>query len=291
MRKSTPGLFFFLILIGALLTSGCDASSQQTQDEAKSEATEWIDRSNSTPYAESSSEATTEEEDNESVDETYLVETEATEQDSSLPTYQRYAAPKVYRAIEAPSPIEYRVFPAPRIVYQVAPPIRVSPEQLRPMVAEPRAYSAPESPRENALPYGNQRSSASTSQEYNYAAPNYSYPNYSTPRVETPNPRYRPSAPPTSSITDVYTAPRVSVPQVSVPRVSVPPVDYGYVPPAITPGYIAPSSSDVYVSPYVKKDGTFVQGHMRSAPNGTKSDNFSNRGNINPYTGKRGTKR
>lgn len=46
--------------------------------------------------------------------------------------------------------------------------------------------------------------------------------------------------------------------------------------------------ADTYVRPYVKKDGTFVQGHYRSSPNSTTLDNYSTQGNINPYTGKRG---
>jgi hypothetical protein len=47
--------------------------------------------------------------------------------------------------------------------------------------------------------------------------------------------------------------------------------------------------AQTYVSPYVKKDGTFVEGHFKSAPNSTKTDNYSSQGNINPYTGKEGT--
>ena len=47
---------------------------------------------------------------------------------------------------------------------------------------------------------------------------------------------------------------------------------------------------DVYVKPYFRKDGTYVDGYMRSAPDGTKSNNFSTKGNVNPYTGKDGTK-
>ncbi|WP_298949383.1 hypothetical protein [uncultured Polaribacter sp.] len=48
------------------------------------------------------------------------------------------------------------------------------------------------------------------------------------------------------------------------------------------------SSSDVYVKGYVRKNGTVVPGHYRSAPNNTNRDNFSTKGNINPYTGKKG---
>ena len=48
--------------------------------------------------------------------------------------------------------------------------------------------------------------------------------------------------------------------------------------------------ADVYVQGYTKSDGTYVQGHYRSSPNGTTSDNYSTKGNINPYTGDYGTK-
>lgn len=50
------------------------------------------------------------------------------------------------------------------------------------------------------------------------------------------------------------------------------------------------SSSDVYVNGYTRSNGTYVQPHYRTAPNSTTTDNFSERGNINPYTGKIGTK-
>lgn len=46
----------------------------------------------------------------------------------------------------------------------------------------------------------------------------------------------------------------------------------------------------VHVKGYTKKDGTYVTPHYRSSPNGTKSDNWSTKGNVNPYTGKAGTK-
>lgn len=41
---------------------------------------------------------------------------------------------------------------------------------------------------------------------------------------------------------------------------------------------------------YTRKDGTYVAPHYRSSPNSTKSDNYSTKGNTNPYTGKQGTK-
>lgn len=48
--------------------------------------------------------------------------------------------------------------------------------------------------------------------------------------------------------------------------------------------------NSVYVAPHVNSDGTYVQGHRRSEANDTKLDNWSTKGNVNPYTGKSGTK-
>lgn len=45
-----------------------------------------------------------------------------------------------------------------------------------------------------------------------------------------------------------------------------------------------------YTAPHVTKSGTFVQGHMSTNPNSTRNDNFSTKGNVNPYTGVTGTK-
>lgn len=41
---------------------------------------------------------------------------------------------------------------------------------------------------------------------------------------------------------------------------------------------------------YIKKDGTFVAPHQSSNPNHTQRDNWSSKGNTNPYTGKDGTR-
>jgi hypothetical protein len=46
----------------------------------------------------------------------------------------------------------------------------------------------------------------------------------------------------------------------------------------------------VHVHGYVKKDGTYVAPHDRTAPNNMRNDNWSTRGNVNPETGKAGTK-
>lgn len=43
------------------------------------------------------------------------------------------------------------------------------------------------------------------------------------------------------------------------------------------------------VDGYWRKDGTYVAPHARSAPNGNTYDNWSSKGNYNPYTGQEGT--
>lgn len=49
--------------------------------------------------------------------------------------------------------------------------------------------------------------------------------------------------------------------------------------------------ADKSVRGYVKKDGTYVQPHMKSSPNQFKFDNYSSKGNTNPYTGQKGYER
>lgn len=46
----------------------------------------------------------------------------------------------------------------------------------------------------------------------------------------------------------------------------------------------------VHSSGYVRKDGTYVAPHERSAPNSTKQDNWSSKPNVNPNTGEKGSK-
>jgi hypothetical protein len=52
-----------------------------------------------------------------------------------------------------------------------------------------------------------------------------------------------------------------------------------------------PFSADAQVSVkgYYRSNGTYVQPHVRSSPNNTTADNWSTKGNVNPYTGKEGT--
>jgi hypothetical protein len=50
-----------------------------------------------------------------------------------------------------------------------------------------------------------------------------------------------------------------------------------------------PAAADTYVRPHINKDGEYVEGHFRTKSNSTKLDNYSTKGNTNPYTGKKGT--
>jgi hypothetical protein len=48
---------------------------------------------------------------------------------------------------------------------------------------------------------------------------------------------------------------------------------------------------DTYVPGYTRSDGTYVQGHYRTLPDASRSNNYSSEGNVNPYTGRRGSTR
>jgi len=50
------------------------------------------------------------------------------------------------------------------------------------------------------------------------------------------------------------------------------------------------SGGPVRVRGYYRKDGTYVQPHYRSAPDGSPYNNWSTKGNVNPYTGEEGRK-
>lgn len=41
---------------------------------------------------------------------------------------------------------------------------------------------------------------------------------------------------------------------------------------------------------HVTKNGTYVQPHHATNRDSTKANNYSQKGNVNPYTGKEGTK-
>lgn len=50
------------------------------------------------------------------------------------------------------------------------------------------------------------------------------------------------------------------------------------------------SLADKCVSGYTKSNGTYVKPYYRTNSNSITSDNYSTKGNINPYTGQVGTK-
>jgi hypothetical protein len=47
--------------------------------------------------------------------------------------------------------------------------------------------------------------------------------------------------------------------------------------------------SPQYQRGYTRRDGTYVAPHMRTRPDGNPWNNYSTRGNVNPYTGRGGT--
>ena len=78
---------------------------------------------------------------------------------------------------------------------------------------------------------------------------------------------------------DSYSVPSVSY---SVPSVS-------YSVPSFTCS--VPSTvnyNTTMVSGYTRSNGTYVQSHVRTMPNSTNWDNFSTKGNSNPFTGSTG---
>jgi hypothetical protein len=48
--------------------------------------------------------------------------------------------------------------------------------------------------------------------------------------------------------------------------------------------------ADVSVEGHTRRDGTYVPPYIRSDPNSSTLDNWSTKGNINPYTGQHGYK-
>lgn len=53
----------------------------------------------------------------------------------------------------------------------------------------------------------------------------------------------------------------------------------------------AATTVDAYVrvKSYYRKSGSYVKSHYRSNSNSYKYDNWSSKGNTNPFTGKKGT--
>lgn len=57
-----------------------------------------------------------------------------------------------------------------------------------------------------------------------------------------------------------------------------------------TKNYSTGKSSSTHVKGYTKKNGKYVAPHRRTTPDKSKKNNWSTKGNVNPYTGKLGTK-
>lgn len=53
---------------------------------------------------------------------------------------------------------------------------------------------------------------------------------------------------------------------------------------------LATASAQVFVDGYFRRDGTYVAPHWRSEPDGNPYNNWSTKGNVNPYTGDMGTR-
>lgn len=51
------------------------------------------------------------------------------------------------------------------------------------------------------------------------------------------------------------------------------------------------AAKSVPVKSTITKKGTYRKPHYKTSPNRTKTDNWSTKGNRNPYTGKKGTKK
>jgi hypothetical protein len=54
--------------------------------------------------------------------------------------------------------------------------------------------------------------------------------------------------------------------------------------------FIAECGATTNVHGYSKRNGSYVSPHRRTDSNHTQRDNWSTKGNINPDTGKKGTK-
>lgn len=54
--------------------------------------------------------------------------------------------------------------------------------------------------------------------------------------------------------------------------------------------FLSLAYADTNVNGYFQKDGTYVNGYIRTSPDSTNWNNYSTQGNTNPYTGTEGTK-
>ena len=65
----------------------------------------------------------------------------------------------------------------------------------------------------------------------------------------------------------------------------------GYGNPVGTGSYgMGSNPSSHSVEGYTRQNGTYVAPHYETNPNSTQTDNYSTRGNVNPYTGAYGTR-
>jgi hypothetical protein len=55
-------------------------------------------------------------------------------------------------------------------------------------------------------------------------------------------------------------------------------------------GEYASATDSHYVRSYVTKRGIYVAPHRQTNPDHTKLNNWSTKGNVNPYSGQKGTK-
>jgi hypothetical protein len=86
------------------------------------------------------------------------------------------------------------------------------------------------------------------------------------------------------------TAPAPTVPVDAAASATQPSPALPIHPSAPTPDAPAqPATAYEFVHGYKKKDGTVVQGYHRTKADGDKSNNWSEKGNVNPFTGKPGT--
>ena len=44
------------------------------------------------------------------------------------------------------------------------------------------------------------------------------------------------------------------------------------------------------VRPHVRRNGSYVQPHLRTTPDSSRQNNWSAQGNVNPFTGKKGSR-
>ncbi len=52
--------------------------------------------------------------------------------------------------------------------------------------------------------------------------------------------------------------------------------------------FIANAHADEYVQGYTRSNGSYVQPHYQTAPDNSVYNNYSTKGNVNPYTGQQG---